>query len=92
LVPPRGRRDLVAATTAPKDVRCPYRDLTPRVVLSSLHEQLQRIRLEMGAAFHPSDDAVYAFRSTRFAQVPLVSDSDVVKIADVGWKVFVDRT
>jgi hypothetical protein len=37
-----------------------------------------------------SDDAVYAFTSTRFTQPGLVSDSDAIPAADVGWRLFAD--
>jgi hypothetical protein len=54
---------------------------------------VQNIRLELRPqGVVPADDAVYAFTNTRFAQAPLVSDSDTVPAADVGWKVFATFT
>jgi hypothetical protein len=45
-----------------------------------------------GPGFVASDDVVFSFVTTLFVQPNLMSDSDVVPAADVGWKVFAETT
>jgi hypothetical protein len=46
------------------------------------------IRLGLGPATVPADDAVFAFTTTQIVQPSRVADADAIPAADVGWRLF----